>query len=171
MLIGLVYWLLDARAGSSATRLYADRAHVARRVAFPRYLLPLAVVCSYALSFAIEVLLVGIVALAYPGALQPGATWLALPLALASLAITLGALAVTTATLFAMFRDVAYLVDTGLLLLYWATPILYDADMVPSRLAWIGLVNPFSAPLVTMRAIALHDALPSASVLAGKAAR
>jgi ABC-type polysaccharide/polyol phosphate export permease len=71
------------------------------------------------------------------------------------------------ATLTVFLRDTAHAVGIALTVLFYATPIVYPASLVPARLRpWID-ANPFSA-LVDLyrRAFTLHAA-PPAGALAG----
>src|SRR5438132_2855956 len=88
----------------AASRSMLDNANLIRKTRFPRHLVPLSVVATHLISFA--VMLVGLLALNF--ALLPrvrGTEWLAVPLALAVVAIT-GGLALAIASLNVLFRDV-----------------------------------------------------------------
>jgi ABC-type polysaccharide/polyol phosphate export permease len=114
-------------------------------------------VATHLISFA--VMLVALLALNF--ALLPrvrDTEWLALPFALALVAIT-GGLALAIASLNVIFRDVEFLVTALLLPLFFLTPVLYPlTDPQIGRHDWVvDLIhwgNPLS-PVVE----ALHDVL------------
>src|SRR5213595_2335516 len=126
LLVGLSAWIFFAASVQSASRSMLDNANLIRKTRFPRQLVPLSVVATHLISFA--VMLVGLLALNF--ALLPrvrGTEWLALPLALAVVAFTCG-LALTIASLNVLFRDIEFLVAALLLPLFFLTPVLYPLD-------------------------------------------
>jgi ABC-type polysaccharide/polyol phosphate export permease len=61
----------------------------------------------------------------------------------AQLAFTLG-LAVCLAAITVHFRDVRDLLSNALLVLFWATPIVYTLDQVPERVRPLLAINPLA---------------------------
>jgi lipopolysaccharide transport system permease protein len=66
-------------------------------------------------------------------------------LALQVLFITGLALGLSAAT--ALFRDVRHLVEVGIGMLFWATPIVYEMKRVPEQFQFLALLSP-SAPFI-----------------------
>src|SRR5436190_24182054 len=123
LLVGLSAWIFFATSVQSAARSLLDNANLIRKTRFPRQLVPLSVVATHLISFA--VMLVALLALNF--ALLPrvrGTEWLAMPLALAVVAFTCG-LALAIASLNVLFRDIEFLVAALLLPLFFLTPVLY----------------------------------------------
>ncbi len=89
--------------------------------------------------------------------------WLALvvPALLLQILMTFG-IGCIAATLTAFVRDTAHAVGIALTVVFYATPIVYPASLVPERLRWVLEANPV-AHLVDLyrRAFTLH-ALPEA---------
>src|SRR5205814_7506594 len=82
LLVGLSAWIFFSTSVQAASRSMLDNANLIRKTRFPRHLVPLSIVATHLLSFA--VMLVALLALNF--ALLPrvrGTEWLALPLALA----------------------------------------------------------------------------------------
>jgi lipopolysaccharide transport system permease protein len=69
---------------------------------------------------------------------------------------------VAVAVLNVIYRDVAYLVNTGLLLLYWLTPIIYPPSMLPERWQKLFAWNPIGAVVTGLRDVILHGQAPHA---------
>src|SRR5207244_2419114 len=96
----------------------------------------LSVVATHLISFAVML----VVLLALNFALLPrvrGTEWLAVPLAVAVVAIT-GGLALAIASLNVLFRDVEFLVAALLLPLFFLTPLPYSlSDPQISRRYWV----------------------------------
>src|SRR3954464_9437930 len=157
LLVGLSAWIFFATSVQSASRSLLDNANLIRKTRFPRQLVPLSVVATQLISFV--VMLAALLVLNFALLPRVRATeWLALPLAVALVAIT-GGLALAIACLNVLFRDVEFLVAALLLPLFFLTPVLYPlSDPQIARRDWgvsvIHLGNPLS-PVVE----ALHDVL------------
>jgi ABC-2 type transport system permease protein len=50
-------------------------------------------------------------------------------------------------------KDIAYLLNIGVMLLFWMTPIFYAAEMIPLRFRWIVWINPLSVFAVIYRSL------------------
>jgi ABC-type polysaccharide/polyol phosphate export permease len=81
---------------------------------------------------------------------------LSVPLSMLLLFICTYAIAVFAAILQVYLRDVQYILNFGLSLLYFLTPIFYPKSMVPKDLVWIVDINPIYA-IVRPLQIALYD--------------
>src|SRR2546422_3135887 len=133
LLVGLSAWIFFANAVQSASRSMLDNANLIRKTRFPRQLVPLSIVASHLVSFAVMV----VVLLALNFALLPrvrGTEWLALPLSVAVVAIASG-LALALASLNVIFRHVEFLLAALLLPLFFLTPLLYPPrnPQIPRR--------------------------------------
>jgi lipopolysaccharide transport system permease protein len=166
LLVGLAAWIFFASSVQSASRSLLDNASLIRKTRFPRQLVPLSVVATQLISFA--VMLLALLVLNF--ALLPrvrGTEWLALPLALAVVAFTCG-LALAIASLNVLFRDIEFLVAALLLPLFFLTPVLYPLSdpkiahrhHVADVIHW---VNPLSPMVVALRDPLFYGRLPHAS--------
>src|SRR3989454_10748043 len=123
LLTGLAAWTFFATSLQSATRSMLDNANLIRKTRFPRQLVPLSIVATHLISFAVMV----VALLALDFALLPrvrATEWLAIPIAVGVVAIASG-LALAIASLDVLFRDVEFLVAALLLPLFFLTPVLY----------------------------------------------
>jgi len=136
LLVGLSAWIFFATSVQSASRSMLDNANLIRKTRFPRQLVPLSIVATHLISFAVML----VVLLALNFALLPrvrGPEWLALPLGLALVAITSG-LALVIASLNVLFRDIEFLVAALLLPLFFLTRVLYPVrDPKIARHGWV----------------------------------
>jgi ABC-type polysaccharide/polyol phosphate export permease len=124
MLLGLIAWIFFANSLSTAAISLIANAAIVTRVAFPRQLIPLAMVGNALVNFLIGCLLV-VPFLIYTGSEPQIETIQALPMAVLFLAFVTGlSLALAAATAF--FRDVEHLLGVILFPLFFATPILWD---------------------------------------------
>jgi ABC-type polysaccharide/polyol phosphate export permease len=163
LLVGLSAWIFFATSVQSAARSLLDNANLIRKTRFPRQLVPLSVVATNLISFA--VMLVALLVLNF--ALLPrvrGTEWLAIPIGLGVVAIAAG-LALAIACLNVLFRDVEFLVAALLLPLFFLTPVLYPlSDPKISRHGWVVDVihwgNPLAPAVQALRDPLFYGRLP-----------
>jgi ABC-type polysaccharide/polyol phosphate export permease len=163
LLVGLSAWIFFASSVQSAARSLLDNANLIRKTRFPRQLVPLSVVATQLISFAVMIA----VLLVLDFALLPrvrGTEWLALPIGLGVVAIASG-LALAIACLNVLFRDVEFLVAALLLPLFFLTPVLYPlSDPKISRHQWLVDVihwgNPLAPAVQALRDPLFYGRLP-----------
>jgi ABC-2 type transport system permease protein len=134
LLSGLLAWNLFSASLLSGTTAVIDNANLVKKVAFPREILPLASVGVALFDFVLQtaVLLLFIVASGH----GIGAEALVLyPLAFVTLVVVATAITLWTAAVNVRYRDVGHLLNLGLLVWFWMTPIVYQAALVQDALA------------------------------------
>src|SRR5437870_6126676 len=163
LLVGLSAWIFFATSLQSASRSMLDNANLIRKTRFPRQLVPLSIVATHLLSFA--VMLVGLLVLNFALLPRVRATeWLAIPIAVGVVAIASG-LALAIASLNVLFRDIEFLVTALLLPLFFLTPVLYPLSdpkiahrhHVVDVIHW---VNPLSPMIEALRDPLFYGRLP-----------
>ncbi len=155
-LVGLLMWIFFARAISTAATCVTDNDAMVKRAAFPLEVLPVASVLYplfhhvVALSLAVPLMFV------FWGArLSWNLLWVVVVL-LGFVAFSL-ALSLWFSTIGVFFRDTRDILEVGLPVLFWATPIFYDLPMAPRFLRPILQLNPLS-PFIEGTRAALLDA-------------
>jgi homopolymeric O-antigen transport system permease protein len=164
LLVGLAPWIFFATSVQSASRSMLDNANLIRKTRFPRQLVPLSVVATNLISFAVMLA----VLLVLNFALLPrvrATEWLAIPIAVAFVALT-GGLALAIASLNVLFRDIEFLVAALLLPLFFLTPVLYPLtdQQIASRQWVVDLIhwaNPLSPPIEALHAVLFYGNLPT----------
>jgi len=159
LMAGLLPWMAISEGISRSASCLVDNAPMVKKTVFPLETLVLSVVLAAIVNEIIALAVYGVY-VALLGHLSPRWLWLILPaLALQGL-LTFG-LGCIAATLTAFLRDTAHAVGIALTVLFYATPIVYPASLVPARFRpWID-ANPVAA-LVDLyrRAFTLHAAPP-----------
>ena len=166
LLVGLAAWIFFATSVQSASRSMLDNANLIRKTRFPRQLVPLSIVATHLISFAVMV----VALLALDFALLPrvrATEWLAIPIAVGVVAIASG-LALAIASLDVLFRDVEFLVGALLLPLFFLTPVLYPLSSpniskhhkVVEAIHW---GNPLSPAIEALRDPLFYGRLPRAA--------
>jgi ABC-type polysaccharide/polyol phosphate export permease len=129
LLAGLPVWVFFSTSLQSASRSLVENANLIRKVRFPRQLVPLSMVATQLVGFAVMLGIVVALSLAYvPEARDT--VWLSLPLAALAVCLVAG-LALAVASLNALYRDVEHLVAALLLPWFFLTPVLYSLENIP----------------------------------------
>ena len=129
LLAGLPVWVFFATSLQSASRSLLENANLIRKVRFPRQLVPLSMVATQLVGFAVMLAIVVALSLVYvPEARDT--VWLAIPLAALAVCLVAG-LSLAVASLNAVYRDVEHLVAALLLPWFFLTPVLYSLEGIP----------------------------------------
>ena len=168
LLSGLLAWNFLANSLQAGGRSVIDNANLVKKMAFPREILPLSAVGVALFDFVLQsVVLLLFIAISGHGFQLPD-LWL-YPLAIAVLIVFATALTFWVSGLNVRYRDVGHLLNLGLLVWFWATPIVYQGWLVQQKLenvlilgvdAWtLYLLNP-SAVIVLGFQRALYWTVP-----------
>ena len=165
LLCGLPAWVFFATSTQASSRSLLENASLIRKVRFPRQLVPLSIVGTNLVGFAVMLAVVAGLSLAtHPEA--RGTVWMVVPLA-ALFACIVAGFALAVASLNALYRDVEHLVAALLLPWFFLTPILYSLEQLPGVdeypaaeffLHWVNFVTP---PVEAMRAVLFVGEAPS----------
>jgi lipopolysaccharide transport system permease protein len=146
-LAGITIWNYFSEALTKTSTVFKDNASVFGKVYFPRLIIPLSIVCSALMKFAIQFSLFIVVVLYYTfvtAAIQPNAWVLATPfliLLMAAFALGLGMIfsALTT-----KYKDLSFLLTFGIQLAMYATPVVYPISSMPEKYKWLINANPLT---------------------------
>ena len=130
LVCGLLPWTFLTNGLSGSVGSLVENAGLIKKVYFPRAVLPTAVTLSMLASFAIELAVLGVALLVVGNMILP---WLPVVLLLMALqlAFVLG-LGLAISVLNAYFRDVQHFLGIALNVWFYATPILYPLNLVPT---------------------------------------
>lgn len=131
---GLTVWALFSDIVAGGTGSIVGNAGLVKKIYLPREVFPLSVIGSALFNFAIQVgiLLLATFALRQPPRLDK---LYFIPLAIAVVVVIGLALALILAAVNVYLRDVQYLVEVVLMVLMWASPIVYSWNLVDTELA------------------------------------
>lgn len=142
---GLLPWTAFSGAVSGATSSIVANSGLVKKVRFPLEVLPLSAVGNAMVHFALQFVAIIGVALALRQELSP-ALLLVIP-ATALLMVFCAAIGYFTAAVNVRYRDTAHLVEVGLLVWFWITPIVYPATLIREQLHswyWVYFANPMA---------------------------
>jgi ABC-type polysaccharide/polyol phosphate export permease len=165
MMLGLLAWTFFANSLAMSTGAIADNGGLVKSVWFPRAILPTATVLFNLAQYILTVLVfLPLMLLYYQVPLA--APMLLFPVFVALQALfTIGA-ALILATGTAFFRDVRHLVDVALMVLFWATPIIYTLQDLSARMRPVILLTPLSAYVTAYHNIFYDRQWPAPAVWA-----
>ena len=154
-LLGTAAWTFFAACVTRNATTFVANANLFGKVWFPRMIVPLSEVLGALIRFAIQFLLV-LGLLGYyvaTGALSPAwALWPTIPVALLLLAALGMGCGILVSSLTTRYRDLAVLVDFGVTLWMYATPVVYPLSSVSGLLRTLLLLNPATAIFEWIRA-------------------
>ncbi len=144
VLLGVLAWNLFAGAVMGSTSAVAEGGSLIKSVLFPRVILPIAGVVFNAIQFLLTVaVFLPVMLLWYQ--IPPSPQMLFFPVFLALQLLFISGLALMLSTATAWLRDVKHLVEIGLSVAFWATPIIYEHTLVPEELRFAMLLSPMAS--------------------------
>ena len=172
-LAGTVTWTYFAACLTKTADTFAANAALFGKVYFPRLAVPVSILLSNLVTFAIQSALL-VVFVAYfwwtGAAVRPTAALVLVPVLLVLMAgLGLG-LGIVVASLTTRYRDLHYLVAFGTQLLMFATPVIYPMSAVPAELRFWMRLNPMAPIVESLRYAVLGAGTVSAGSLLYSAA-
>ena len=153
LLIGIVIWNFFFDATTLSMTSFVARASLLRKLAFPYLVIPASVTVSAAITFLVNLLVVGV--FVATNKIQPSLSWLWIPVLLVELIVFTGAVGLVLATAFVRLRDVSQLWELVLQLLFFASPIIYPVGFLPGWAQPIAFVNPIVQVIQDVRTIVI----------------
>jgi lipopolysaccharide transport system permease protein len=147
---GTVIWSYFASCLTKTSDTFINNTNLFGKVYFPRLAVPVSILISNLITFAIQfaffLIFMGYFALR--GTVLHPNGWVLLMPALVIMMAGLGlGLGVIISSLTTKYRDLRFLVQFGVQLLMYATPVIYPISAIPQRFQWIILANPMT-PIV-----------------------
>lgn len=153
-LAGVTNWNYFSACLTSVSGTFRNNQGIFGKVYFPRLVTPISIVFSNMIKYGVQLLLfVGFyIYFASTGSTaQINAYALLFPLLvllLAGLGMGFG-LVITSMT--TKYRDLVYLLQFGVQLGMYATPVIYPLSQIPEQYQWIAVLNPMTAVIETFK--------------------
>jgi ABC-type polysaccharide/polyol phosphate export permease len=163
---GILPWTFFAAGVLESTTSVSSNAGLIKKVMFPAEALPIVVVLSHLVHFAlaIPILLAAILAFAALGKFTLSVTILAAPLLMFVQTLFVVGIAMTVSSASVLFRDLRDIVTNLLQLGFFMTPILYLIENIQSRpLRALLRINPMTPFVVAYQDIFFFGRLPNLS--------
>jgi lipopolysaccharide transport system permease protein len=153
-LSGITIWNYFSDSLTKTSTVFQTNASIFGKVYFPRLIMPLSIVFSGLLKFAIQFLLFIGVVLYYTFVkeeIQPNWWVLATPLLIVMMASFALGLGMIFSSLTTKYKDLVFLLSFGIQLYMYATPVVYPISAMPEKYRWIVDMNPLSGIIECFR--------------------
>ncbi len=155
---GVLTWGLFAEITGRAQNMFLEHANLLKKLSFPRLCLPVTVVATASLNFAIVFGL--FTAFLIISGNFPGWAYLALlPVLAIQIAFAIG-LGMVLGVLNVFFRDVGQLFSVVLQFWFWLTPIVYPITILPESLQPLMALNPMASLMAAYQNILVFGLWP-----------
>lgn len=155
---GLTAWALFSETLSLSTRSIVDNAGLIKKVYLPREIFPVAATGSALFNFAVQFVVL-FLATVVVGQVPFSPSLILLPFALLLLLSFAFGLGLLFSAVNVYFRDMQHLVEVLLILLFWASPIVYSYDLVHEMLQGNWLEQLYLANPITVGVIAFQKSM------------
>ena len=152
-LCGITLWNYFSECFNKTSTVFKDNAQLFGKVYFPRIITPLSIVTANLLRFFIQLALFALIASYYyaTGEAHIRATILLFPLVIGTMAFLGLGFGMFFSALTTKYRDLAFLLQFGVQLLMYATPVIYPFSEIPASLQPVLAWNPLAAIFETAR--------------------
>lgn len=154
----LVPWFFFSNSVNSGTLSLITYRNIVTKTYFPREIVPLAQVCSRLVDFAAAAGLYAVLMVYYGIGLGP---WFLLaPLFFVLLVLFTTGVTMVTSAVNVFYRDVNPVVQIGLQLWLYVTPVAYSLSAVPAKYRVLFVLNPLSAIVEGFRSVVVFGQPP-----------
>ncbi|MGA9633770.1 MAG: ABC transporter permease [Solirubrobacterales bacterium] len=165
LLFNVVLFGLFSEATQGAVQSVVSQESVVRKTQFPRMVIPLSVVVTGLFNLGMNLIVVLIFILAF--GVSPIWSWLLFPLIVAGLFVYSTGVSLLLSSLYVRFRDTAIIWTVMATVFFYATPVLYPIEKVPSAYRDVILLNPLTPLFVQARHWVVDPGAPTAVSAAG----
>jgi lipopolysaccharide transport system permease protein len=160
---GLLPWLLFAQVLQGASESLVRSSDLITKIYFPRLFLPVSVAVSFVMDYAISLVILGFLILAFHLRISGSVVWL--PLLSAFAVVTALAVGIWLSALNVRFRDVRHAVPFLIQVWLFMTPVVYPATLVPERWRAVYALNPMVGVVDGIRWSAFGEGQPPGILL------
>jgi lipopolysaccharide transport system permease protein len=156
-LAGTIIWNYFADCLTKTSTVFKDNAALMGKVYFPRLIMPLSIVLSNLVKFAVQLVLFIVLMVFYwaKGALiVPNELILLFPLLILLIAAQGLGLGMITSAVTTKYRDLSFIISFGVPLLMYTTTVIYPLSEVLQKYhnySWLIKLNPVTAVIETFR--------------------
>lgn len=146
---GITIWNYFQECLTKTSETFISNQNLFGKVYFPRLAAPISIVISGLIKFVIQFVLFLFVWLYFLNqsdeAIQPNITIVLLPLYLLLMSGLGFSYGILISSLTTKYRDLRFLIQFGIQLLMYATPVVYPLEIVQQKYQWIILLNPVAS--------------------------
>ena len=145
---GITIWNYFSDSLRLTSDTFVKNAGLFGKIYFPRIVTPLSVVSSNLVKFGIQLILfLGVFFYYYftNSDIQPNFTLFLLPVYIIILAIMALGFGLIISSMTTKYRDLTFLIQFGIQLWMYITPVIYPISQIPGKYKWVIMVNPVSS--------------------------
>lgn len=155
----LIPWTFFTTVISQSTGIIIANANIIKKVYFPREILPISITTSAAVNFLISTIIILVFVICY----GMGITWhiVFYPIVLLIQYVLSLGISFILSSVTVYFRDLEHFVGIAIMLLFYATPIVYSINTLESSYAKILKLNPMAHIVEAYRSIFYYQTVPN----------
>ena len=145
---GITIWNYFSESLRLTSDTFVKNSGLFGKVYFPRIVTPLSIVSSNLVKFSIQfILFMGVFFYYYltNDSIQPNFTLFFLPVYILILAIMSLGFGLIISAMTTKYRDLTFLIQFGIQLWMYITPVIYPISQIPEKYRWVIMVNPVSS--------------------------
>ncbi|QTV04554.1 ABC transporter permease [Faecalibacter bovis] len=146
-LAGVTMWNYFSASLNGTSNVFRGNASIFGKVYFPRLVMPLAIVSSNFMQFAVQFVLFICVVLYYlifEGNVHPNLWILATPILIVLMAAFAMGMGMIFSSMTTKYKDLSMLLSFGVSLYMYVTPVVYPVSSIPEKFRWIADLNPLT---------------------------
>jgi len=147
-LAGITIWNYFAESLTKTSSVFTSNASIFGKVYFPRLIMPLSIVASSLLKFAVQFALFILVVLYYTfvaQSIQPNLWILITPVLILLMALFALGVGMIFSSLTTKYKDLTFLLAFGIQLFMYITPVVYPSSALPEKFQILAKINPLSS--------------------------
>jgi ABC-2 type transport system permease protein len=167
LLSGLFSWSFLHSSLDGAANSIIINANLVKKSYFPHEILPISVILGNLANFLFSLVILSLFSLFLKVKLSGAVIWLPLVI-LTQIILTMG-ISFLVSSLNACFREVQFIMETLILVWFYATPIVYSLDMaktaLPANFVKFYLINPLTGIISSYQNIFVYGLSPNLGLL------
>lgn len=163
MIVALIPWNFFTTAIQSGTGCVVANGNILKKVYFPREIIPISITTSQLINFLITCIIMA--AFIIFSGVGFSIHLLLFPLLVLIQYILTLAFTFVLSALTVFVRDIDHFVSVFLTLGFYATPIVYQASMLPEKFQWVLKINPMAQLVEAYRSILYYHQMPDLLML------
>ncbi len=147
-LAGITIWNYFSESLTKTSSVFTANASIFGKVYFPRLIMPLSIVASSLLKFAVQFALFILVVLYYTfvaQSIQPNLWILFTPVLILLMALFALGVGMIFSSLTTKYKDLTFLLAFGIQLFMYITPVVYPSSALPEKFQILAKINPLSS--------------------------
>lgn len=159
IVIAILPWSFFTTVIAQGTNTILMNGGIIKKVYFPREILPLSIAVSALINFLISCIIIFIF-LIFSG-IGFSIYIIFLPLVIITqFVLSLGIIMITS-SIDVYIRDLEYIINFFISMLFYATPVLYSLEMFPKKIQFILRLNPMTTIIESYRKIFFYQTMPN----------